>query len=191
VPSLASAHTQLTSSNPQEGQVITEDFKEITLTFGGNIEKLSTMVLLKDGKDIPLDPIQIQETNIAGPLKAPLGNGTYSIQWKIAGHDGHPVTGEIQFEVKKENMNQDANSPASNQVQGTNGEEQQNQTLTDQNQGTSGDEMEITTIKTDQKDQEKIDEKNTGKSSNNVIIAIFIGMLVILVIGFLLLLRKK
>jgi copper resistance protein C len=191
MPTLTSAHTQLISSNPQEGQVITEDFKEFTLTFGGKIEKLSTMGLLKDGKEIPLDPIQIQGTIMTGLLKAPLENGIYQIQWKIAGHDGHPVTGEINFEAKKENVNPDPNTSTSNQEQGTNGGEQQNQTFANQNQITSGDEMEITADTADQQNQEKMDEKNTEKSSNIVVISIFIGLLVILVIGFLLLLRKK
>jgi copper resistance protein C len=187
MPSFASAHTKLTSSNPQEGQVITKDLREITLTFGGNIEKLSTMELLKEGKEIPLGSIHIQGANMIGPLKVPLDNGTYKVEWKIAGQDGHPISGDMQFEVKNENVNQDPDTPSSNQEPSTPEEEQQVQTLTNQNQVTASELKQTFTNKMDQ----QTEEKSTEKSSNNVIIAIFIGLLVILLVGFLLLLRKK
>lgn len=49
LPSIVSAHTEITSSTPEAGQMVKEETKEVTLTFGGEIESLSTMTLLKDG----------------------------------------------------------------------------------------------------------------------------------------------
>ena len=53
IPTIANAHTELTTSNPAAGQVVTEDLTELVLTFAGEIESLSTMKLTKDGQEIP------------------------------------------------------------------------------------------------------------------------------------------
>ena len=49
LPIVVFAHTEITSSTSEAGQVVTEEPKEISLTFGGEIESLSTMTLVKDG----------------------------------------------------------------------------------------------------------------------------------------------
>ncbi|MEH7377766.1 copper resistance CopC family protein [Neobacillus drentensis] len=188
LPTIASAHTQLSGSNPQQGQVISEDIKEIALTFEGNIEKLSTMGLLQGDKEIPLNQIQIQGAKMVGTLKTPLDNGTYRLQWKIAGQDGHPVTGEIQFQVQKNLSGQDPNTPTTNQEQGSTSEQ-------NQNQGTNSEVKEnpstTTAQQTNVEKAEIINKEDPEKSSNNIIVIIFIGLLVILVIGFFLLFRRK
>ena len=48
MPSIASAHTDLTSSNSAANQVVKEDLKQIVLPYEGKIESLSTMSLVKD-----------------------------------------------------------------------------------------------------------------------------------------------
>jgi copper resistance protein C len=102
LPSIASAHTELTASNPTNGQVVKEDLKEIVLTYEGKIESLSTMTLVKDGKDIALVSVTPNENQLIGTLSAPLETGSYTIKWSIAGEDGHPLSGEIPFTVQKE-----------------------------------------------------------------------------------------
>jgi copper resistance protein C len=102
IPTIASAHTELTSSNPASGQIVKEDLKEIVLTYEGKIESLSTMKIVMDGKDVPLGSVTPKENQLIGTLPTPLENGSYTIQWSIAGEDGHPITGEIPFTVQKE-----------------------------------------------------------------------------------------
>ena len=101
LPSIACAHTELTTSNPTSGQVVKEDLKEIVLTYEGKIESLSTMTLVKDGKEIPLVSVTPNDNQLIGTLSTALENGTYSVQWSIAGEDGHPISGEIPFTVQK------------------------------------------------------------------------------------------
>ncbi|PFP28679.1 hypothetical protein COJ96_13365 [Bacillus sp. AFS073361] len=101
LPSIASAHTELTTSNPTSGQVVKEDLKEIVLTYEGKIESLSTMTLVKDGEKIPLVSVTPNDNQLIGTVSTALENGTYSIQWSIAGEDGHPISGEIPFTVQK------------------------------------------------------------------------------------------
>ncbi|MCM3729462.1 copper resistance protein CopC [Neobacillus cucumis] len=102
IPSIASAHTELTSSNPAANQVVIEDQKQIVLTYEGKIESLSTMTLVKDGQEIPFDHVTPKDNQLIGIISTPLENGSYTIKWSIAGEDGHPITGEIPFTVQKE-----------------------------------------------------------------------------------------
>ncbi|MEH7549098.1 MULTISPECIES: copper resistance CopC family protein [Bacillaceae] len=102
VPSMASAHTELTSSNPAANQVVIEDQKQMVLTYEGKIESLSTMTLVKDGQEIPFANVTPKENHLIGIISTPLENGSYTIKWSIAGEDGHPITGEIPFTVQKE-----------------------------------------------------------------------------------------
>ena len=39
---------------------------------------------------------------MVGILAEPLANGVYFIQWNIAGVDGHPISGEINFTVQRD-----------------------------------------------------------------------------------------
>lgn len=99
-PSLASAHTGLASSNPSEGQVISEPMKQITLEFETSLEDLSTLTLTHEGKEIKPKDIAVQGNKMIANLSDNLKNGEYTIKWKIVGEDGHPITGQIVFDVQ-------------------------------------------------------------------------------------------
>ncbi|HER2025546.1 copper resistance protein CopC [Bacillus infantis] len=99
-PIIGKAHTDLKSSNPQPGQVVTESLDQIDLTFAGSIESLSTMTLQRDGQEVPDLSVEVQQKQLIGTLAAPLENGSYLIQWSIAGEDGHLIEGEIPFTVE-------------------------------------------------------------------------------------------
>jgi copper resistance protein C len=166
LPSFVSAHTHLAGSTPAAGQVIVDELKELTLTFDGNIEKLSSMKVLKDGNELPAIQVQIEAERMKGILPEPLENGAYVIQWSIAGEDGHPLTGEINFTVQKEEKT-----------------EENNITPTDQGQVTqeNSDSLDIqVTAATDDK----------SKSNSTSIITI-IGFVIILGIGLLMIRRKR
>lgn len=114
IPNLASAHTGLKSSNPSEGEVIKEELKEITLQFETEIENLSTMKVIKeDGTEIELDSVTIEEKAMSGLLPNSIENGSYTIDWKIIGTDGHPIEGKIPFNVQIE-QKEEVNPPAAN-----------------------------------------------------------------------------
>jgi copper resistance protein C len=82
-PTIVSAHTGLSSSNPANGQVVNMELQQITLSFEGKIEKLSTMKLIKDGTEIPFREIQVEQQQMIGNLPTPLENGSYTIKGDI------------------------------------------------------------------------------------------------------------
>ncbi|MBT2636778.1 MULTISPECIES: copper resistance CopC family protein [unclassified Bacillus (in: firmicutes)] len=101
IPFSAYAHSELKSSMPEANQILTEDLHEVSLTFAGKIESLSTMTLTKDNREQSFKNISIQGNQMKGFLETPLESGTYIINWEIAGEDGHPITGKIPFTVQK------------------------------------------------------------------------------------------
>jgi copper resistance protein C len=181
IPSIVSAHTALESSNPSEGQVVTEDLKEIILTYKTPIEELSTMKLFKDGNEVAISNFQIQEKQMIATFSEPLENGTYKVQWSIVGEDGHPITGEINFVVQKEQTEEIAPSP------------------TEEDQGKTEDNTNTNSEDQNNEEQEKNDVISTETNeqskeeaeSSNMFIPILIGIVVILGIGLLLITRKK
>ncbi|NWQ42597.1 copper resistance protein CopC [Bacillus sp. EB106-08-02-XG196] len=179
VPSLVSAHTSLSSSNPSEGQVVTENLEQIILTFGTSIEELSTMDLVKDGNKIPLEEIKVENMQLTGTLAKPLENGSYIIQWTIVGEDGHPIKGEINFVVQ---MDQN--------------EVEENPVTPEESEANLEDDSQIDQIGQNSEDQntasdtvEKTDEQNDDSSS--MLITVFIILIVIFVIVLLFFTRKK
>ncbi len=95
------AHSHLEESFPKKGEMVTEPLKEITLTYETNIEQASTFTL-KDanGNPIPVSSIAVEGNKLVGKLDDKLANGSYTINWKIIGADGHILEGEIPFSIQ-------------------------------------------------------------------------------------------
>lgn len=160
-PSIVSAHTEITSSTPEAGQIVKEETKEVTLTFGGEIESLSTMTLLKDEQEIKFESVHTEGNQLIGLLETSLESGSYIINWNIVGEDGHPLTGEIPFSVQLT-------------------EEEAQNTMEEEpiKQDTTEEEKEVAT-------------ENNANSDNNLKSIIPIVAILLLVIGLVTLFRKK
>lgn len=184
LPIIASAHTGLSSSNPAEGQTITEDLDQILVSFATPIEELSTMKLIKDGASVPLKEVKAINNQLIGEISEPLENGTYTILWNIIGEDGHPIKGEINFQVQKAS---DPNTEQTSDDQ-VNNEDQVN--TEDNNQTPQKDEVKEE-AKTTSDTADVTDEVKNDSSSSNVLLTIFIGLLVIFGIGLIIFFFKK
>ena len=67
-PTMASAHTELVSSNPSNGEVVTEPIKQITLEFEEALEQLGTLKLYKDGTATAVTNVSVQGNKLIGDL---------------------------------------------------------------------------------------------------------------------------
>ncbi len=95
------AHSHLESSSPKNGEVLTQQLKDITLTFETTLEKTSTFTLQDTtGAAIPLAGVSVEGNKLVGTLGNDLTSGNYKIHWKIIGIDGHPLEGDIPFSVQ-------------------------------------------------------------------------------------------
>lgn len=164
---LAKAHTGLESSNPKEGEVVTESLEEVVLIFETEIESLSTMELFNsDQTGIPLNNLTVEGNTMKGDLNQELENGTYIIDWKIVGKDGHPIEGKVKFEVQLEQ------------------EEAVDETQEEEEQATEQQEKQAET-------SQDVKEENTKAAGNNLFPVLIIVMVIVLVASLLMLRKKK
>nr|WP_198044809.1 copper resistance protein CopC [Lysinibacillus timonensis] len=95
----AFAHSNLTSSTPSDGEVVDGNLKELKLQFDTSIENTSSLTLLSEnGEQIPVT-ISVNTNTLVAQIPAPLKNGTYEVDWKVIGEDGHQIDGTYLFMV--------------------------------------------------------------------------------------------
>jgi len=177
VPSFVSAHTSLSSSNPTEGQVVTENLEQITLDFATTIEELSTMELVKDGNKITLGEIKVENKQLIGRISDSLDNGSYTIHWKIIGEDGHPISGEINFSVQTDQSQSETNPSIPEENQDT------------QEQNGQSNQTEQNRVK--QNNTSDTVEQADNNSSSTILVIIAVILVVIFGIALLLFTGKK
>lgn len=99
MPLIGQAHTTLSSSTPAEGAVVGEPLEEVVLTFGTVIEQGSLMTLESEGVSYEFDEIVLSDGVMTGTIAEERPNAAYTIRWEIIGADGHPIEGEVTFEL--------------------------------------------------------------------------------------------
>ncbi|MGL3067063.1 MULTISPECIES: copper resistance CopC family protein [Planococcus] len=94
------AHTTLESANPAEGDVVTEELQEMVLEFNTDLEQGSSFTVEDgSGQEVPIS-VEMGEQSMTGTLGAAIANGTYTVNWKIIGADGHPIEGTYAFTLE-------------------------------------------------------------------------------------------
>lgn len=122
-PSLSFAHSSLVSSTPENGAILKEPLKEITLQFNTPLKSVSTMTLSRESEEIDLANQIVEGSEITGSLKESLQSGEYTISWKIVSKDGHLAEDSIGFSVNvsEDDQNSDVlNDQSSNAQTGGN-----------------------------------------------------------------------
>jgi copper transport protein len=102
----ASAHAVLTGSDPRDGSVLRTAPKQVTATFDESVALVedSLRVIGPDGR-----PVTAGDPRHAGgrgdtaqvPLTSGLGQGTYTVSWRVVSADSHAVSGAFTFSVGK------------------------------------------------------------------------------------------
>ncbi len=168
----AFAHTHIESSSPQNGEVLTEQLNEITLTFEGKIEQSSSFTLQKaDGEAVQVDSVTVSDNVLIGSLSTPLENGEYSINWSIIGADGHVIQGEVPFTVDipdAETTDNTSDAKANN---------------TDVNVSTEGTDAAA--------EQELAVDEPVEDTSSSYLAPTLIGVLILIVIGSFIFIAKR
>ena len=104
----AYAHAELESSNPTNDALLTEIPETLSLTFGEDLlviegESVNTISLQDpQGLQLNLTPVEIKAGTISVNLvdNQALPYGKYKLSYRVVSEDGHPVSGEITFELK-------------------------------------------------------------------------------------------
>lgn len=98
----ASAHDELTATDPAADSSVEALPAQLTLTFSGELaaEPGATELLVTDAAGTSLadgDPV-VEGTNVTQAL-AGAASGAVTVLWKVVSSDGHPISGEFGFTV--------------------------------------------------------------------------------------------
>lgn len=102
LPSAAFGHGLLRSSVPAAQSVLTVAPRELRLTFTEAPELTFTRIrLVGPSGEIALGQLRILPGNLAIAQIVPeLASGAYRVEWRTAGADGHPVSGQFPFTLR-------------------------------------------------------------------------------------------
>lgn len=104
VPRAAYAHGRLKGSLPASGAHLAQVPRELRLDFSESPDLTFSTVRLAgpDGQEVLLGALGYaadSHRSLVVPIAAAMAPGIYTIVWQMAGDDGHPVRGKIEFVV--------------------------------------------------------------------------------------------
>jgi copper transport protein len=95
----ASAHAQLVSTDPGDGAVLARAPARVTLVFDDDVHvQRGTTVVANAGKRPVAGRPQSSGRTVVIPLRK-LGDGDYTVRWRVLSNDGHTVQGVFAFGV--------------------------------------------------------------------------------------------
>ncbi|MEU8826194.1 copper resistance protein CopC [Streptomyces sp. NPDC048636] len=100
----ASAHAQLTSTDPRDGSVVKTAPSEVTLNFSEGVLLSDDSVRVLDPKGKRVDTgkpghVAGKTSTAAVRLHSGLPDGTFTVAWKAVSEDSHPVNGAFTFSI--------------------------------------------------------------------------------------------
>lgn len=102
VPSPASAHAMLTSSDPVDGAVLADAPEAVTLTFNEPVEVPTGALRIfdADAQRVDVGPLDTGDAAVvAAALPENLPDGGYVITYRVLSEDAHPIGGVSAFTV--------------------------------------------------------------------------------------------
>ena len=100
-PPPALAHTSLVSSTPAPDAVVAVPVEVVTLVFSEPVSPRTVQVVVSgpDGADLAAGPVQVSGGTVTRSVGARSTAGSYRLAYRVLAEDGHPITGQVPFEV--------------------------------------------------------------------------------------------
>jgi copper transport protein len=101
LPPSAFGHASLVRSDPRDGAVIGAAPKTVRFTFDDDVRAQSGIKAVKNGGGSVLGgkPYVVAGRVLVVPLRPGLGDGDYTVLWRVLSDDGHALEGAIAFGV--------------------------------------------------------------------------------------------
>lgn len=117
----ASAHDAVESTSPAAGATVPTPPAAVTLTLSNHPLALGTKIKVSDpaGTDWADGAVQIVDNTASQKLKAGAPAGLYTVQWRVASSDGHPIEGTFTFTASGAGAATAGTAPAGTATAGT------------------------------------------------------------------------
>lgn len=103
-PANGAMHLRLTKSSPAKDTVLTVAPTQISLWYSQEPTlRLSAVTLTGPNGAVTLGAVAQdpkEKTLLTAKVEGPMPPGAYTIAWRTASSDGHPIRGEIPFRVR-------------------------------------------------------------------------------------------
>lgn len=98
----AAAHAALRTSNPTDGAVVVNLPPRYELVFNESIDANFAQIVIADsaGGTHARSDVDVRGPSVGGPFPRDLPAGETAIRYRVVSADGHPVAGEISFELR-------------------------------------------------------------------------------------------
>ena len=95
----ASAHDTAESTSPAAGATVAAPPEQVSVTFNHNPLALGSQIVVNDatGANWSDGPVEIVDNVAAQKLKSGAPAGPYTVHWRVASSDGHPIEGSFTF----------------------------------------------------------------------------------------------
>ena len=95
------AHAQLVGSDPAKDATLSKAPASVTLTFSERLNPEFATIVVSDAarQRIPASLTTVDAERSTAVLTQPLGNGTYTVAYRVVSVDGHTVQDSYQFTV--------------------------------------------------------------------------------------------
>lgn len=101
-PGSLAAHTELESSQPSDGDLVSQSISQISLTFSRPVEPVSNGMIAFDERGVEHQPVAVDSVDgktWTMSYEAPLPDGRYEVYWRVTSADGHFIEGAFAFTV--------------------------------------------------------------------------------------------
>lgn len=171
--SIASAHSVLENSTPADGEQLNDSINRIELSFNTKIENGSTLTLVNDmGDELKPSSYEINNNVLVAIFEDSLESGSYQVNWKVIGADGHLIENQYSFTITEPEIIEDENETTQTEEQ-TNSISEKETSPTDE-----GKEDEV-----NNQDEENQNQPSSNENEQSSLVMIIIICLIIAVIG--------
>lgn len=101
-PESLAAHTELESSQPSDGDAVSQSISQISLTFSRPVEPVSNGMIVFDERGVEHEPVAVDSVDgktWTMSYEEPLPDGRYEVYWRVTSADGHFIEGAFAFTV--------------------------------------------------------------------------------------------
>lgn len=102
VTSIGWAHPPVNSTSPDHNAVLNKVPANVTMTFAAPARVMKIVIVRTNGDTVQETRVEVPTRDMVTEIELTPemeGVGTYTIQWRALGDDGHVLDGEWTFEV--------------------------------------------------------------------------------------------